>query len=284
MVANLSTDSGGPATTVRFGRLTLLPEQKEGKLVFVFDGGYQSMLPAANYIRRSGLEGSVAVIGKYVDYPTQDHLNVYQLKMLQNQFGWDIVNHTQEHVGAYQHCYQPQDLAGYAADIVQQAVWLEANGLNSAPNWLIYGHGSTNAEVEQVVSRYYMFGHTVVDNPDAYPYGEPHAVANLEIQSPRGGEGGDVGYTPPSEVLAAVNETEQDHMTIVLTFHRIRSEASDPQVYPLSRFKEVVNGVLRTGIKVMALSQLDQRNGVPVTDHIYMTSGRPPQLTVSLSR
>ena len=276
-----SRASGMKPITVSLGKLFLLPEQKQGKLVFVFDDGYQSILPAAQYMHQKGMSGDVAAIGKYVDNPTPDHLNLYQLKALQNNWGWDIVNHTQDHVDAVQSYSDHHDLAGYAADILQQAAWLEANHLNSAPNWLIYPHGSINGPLERVVSRYYMFARVVADNPDAYPYGDPHAISDFEIQYPGDGEGGDVGYTSPKEVFSAVHQAIARHMTIILTFHRIHSEASDPPGYPLVLFERVINGIAATGIKVMTLNQLDRSNGVPVNNHIYVRDGRPSQITVS---
>ena len=50
----------GPLT-LSIGRLSLLPAQKEGKVVFVFDDGYQSILPAAQYMHQKGMAGDVAV-------------------------------------------------------------------------------------------------------------------------------------------------------------------------------------------------------------------------------
>ena len=276
--------SGGPPVTVSIGALRLLPAQKEGKLVFIFDDGYQSILPAASYMHKKGLAGNVAVIGKYVDNPTQDHLNLYQLKTLQNNWGWDMVNHTQDHVDAVQTYYDQHDLSGYAADILQQAVWLETNGLNSAPNWLIYPHGSINEALEHVVARYYMFARVVADNPDAWPYGDPHAISDLEIQYPGDGEGGDVGYTPPAEIISAVHQAINNHMTLILTFHRIHSEHSDPPGYPLALFKRIVNGVLASHIKVMNLSQLDRSNGIPLTNRIHVIPGHASLITVGITR
>ncbi len=272
---------GRPVTVSSTG-LTLVPVQKEGRLVFVFDDGYQSILPAASYLHENGMSGNVAVIGKYVDYPTQDYLNVFQLKMLQNKLGWDVVNHTQQHVDAVSEYHDRHDLTGYAEDILQQATWLEANGLNSAPNWFIYPHGSTDAELERVVGRYYMFARVVSDDPEAYPYGDPHAISDLEVQYPGDGEGGDIGFTPPSEILAAVRQAIRYHMTLILTFHRIHSRPSDLPGYPLSLFKRVVDGVRDSDISVMTFSELDRSNGIAVRNHIYATPGQLSQITVQV--
>lgn len=269
--------------TVRIGRMTLLPVQRTGKVAFIFDDGYQSILPAAAYMHSHGMAGNVAVIGKYVDYPTQDYLNLFQLKSLQNNWGWNMANHTQAHVDAVQHYYDLHNLSGYANDILEQATWLEANHLNSAPNWIIYPHGATNSALEKVVSRFYMFSRGVTDNPDSYPFGDPHDVNNLEIQYPGDGEGTDIGYTSPREIMAAVKSAQRNHMTVLLTFHRIHSQPSDSPGYPLRLFREVVNRVQKSGIQVMTLSQLDRSNGVPVANQIHASTGKRSQITVSIS-
>lgn len=254
-----------------------------GKLAFVFDDGYQSILPAAGYLHRSGMPGNVAVIGQYVDYPTQYYLNVFQLKGLQGNWGWDMVNETQHDAGAVRQYYDRHDLSGYAADIVRQAAWLEANGLNSAPNWLVYPYGSTNAELERVVSRYYMFAEGGAYGLDAYPHRDPRDIPDLEVQYPGDGEGGDPADTSPAEILSAVHQAVIHHLTLILTFRGIDSEEGDRPGYPLSLFRQVVDGVRKSGIKVMTLSQLDRSNDVPVNNRIYVNSGQPSQITVRVS-
>ena len=273
----------GQSATVSLDGLSLVPAQSEGKLVFVFDGGSQSILPAAGYLHHNGMKANVAVIGKYVDYPVQDYLNLPQLKQLQNGWGWNMANNTQQYLDAVQQYYNRNNLAGYATDIVQQAAWLEDNGLNSAPNWFIYPYGSTNPQLESVVGHYYMFARVAADGPDAYPYGDPREVTDLEVQYPGDGEGKGMSDTSPSQILSAVKQAETHNMTLILTFTQIHSQASDLPGYPLALFEQVVNGVRRSGIKVMTLSQLDRSNGVPVNNRIYVDDGRPSQITVQIN-
>jgi hypothetical protein len=278
-----ASSSQGGQFTVSLAGLSLIPAQREGKVVFIFDDGYQSILPAASYLHQNGMAGNVAVIGKYSDYPTLDHLNLDQLKFLQNDWGWDMVNHTQHHVDAVLTYYDHHDYTGYANDILQQAAWLEANGLNSAPNWLIYPHGDTNAQLQGVVGKYYMFARGVANDPTAYPYGDPLLVSNLEIQYPGDeGEGGSPGLTTPAGIQTAVNQAVKYHMTLLLTFHRIYSQPGDLPGYPLTLFKQIVNEIRKSGIKVMTLSQLDRSNGVPVNNHIYYQPAQPSQITVTI--
>ena len=274
---------GGPAATASIGGLTLLPTQEEGKLVFAFDDGYQSILPAAGYLHQHGMAGNVGVVGRYVDYAAEDYLNEFQLGALQNKWGWNMVNQTQQDVNAVQQYYDLNDIAGYAQDVVQQAAWLEAHGLNSAPNWLIYPYGATNTQLERLVGHYYMFARLAAGGLDAYPYGDPHGIASLEIHCSGGGRRGGGSCTPPAQVLSAVHQAVIHHMTLILTFGQIHSERGEAGGYPLASFKEIVNGVQRSGIRVMTFSELDRSNGIPVKNRIDVRAGRPSQIMVSVS-
>ncbi len=274
--------TGDQPSTVSLGQLTLVPAQDSGKVVFIFDDGLQTILPAASYLRANGMPGNVATIGQYVDYPALGYLNTFQLRSLQNSWGWDIVNETQEDADAVKQYFDHDNAAGFASDIAQQAAWLEANRLNSAPNWLIYPYGSTNAALERVVARYYMFARVLADGLDAYPYGDPHEITDLEIRSPGDMASNATSFTTPAEVASAVHQAMINHMTLILSFHGIHSAPGEPPGYPLALFKKVVDDVRESGIKVMTFSQLDRSNGVPVTNQIY-ASARPSQITVQIS-
>ena len=280
----IEADTGGIGrrATVGIDGLWTQPAQKEGKLVFLFDDGYQSILPAAKYLHENAMKGNVSVIGKYVDIPAIDHLNMFQLRALQDNWGWDMVNHSQRDVDAVRHYYDRKDLDGYATDIAQQAAWLEANHMDSAPNWFIYPMGTANAATERVVSRFYMFAGMTADNPDTYPYGDSRAITDLEIRYPGDGQDDRVN-SRPSAVITAVDQAAKYHQTIILTFRRIRSMAGDFSGYPLALFKKIVDGVRASGIKVMTLSELDQSNSVPLRNRIDFTLERPAQITVKVT-
>lgn len=282
MEIELVTRTGGPAT-VSLDQLAATPEQKAGKVVFIFDDGLQSILPAASYLHKNGMAGNIAVIGKYVDYPVIGYLNLFQLQSLQDNWGWNMVNETQRDVNAVQQYYDRPDISGYTRDIVQQATWLEANRLNSAPNWFIYPYGKTNSELERVVGRFYMFARVTADGPDAYPYGDPREITDLEVRSPGPGKGKSSGFTTPAEIASAVHQAVVHHTTLILTFQGIHSESDEPPGYPIALFEKVVDDVRASGAQVMTLSQLDRSNGVPVTNRIDASPGQPSQITVQVS-
>ena len=279
----INRKAGGQPSMVSLGQLTLVPAQDSGKVAFIFDDGLQTILPAASYLHANGMPGNVAAIGKYVDYPTLGYLNMYQLRSLQNGWGWNVVNETQQDANAVENYYDSHDVASYARDVVQQAGWLEANRLNSAPNWLIYPYGSTNAALERVVARFYMFARVLADGLDAYPYGDPREITDLEVRSPGDMVSKAAKLTTPAQIASAVHQALIYHMTLLLSFHGIHSEAGERPGYPLALFKQVVDDVRASGINVVTLSQLDRSNGVPVTNQIHSSAGRPSQITVQIS-
>ncbi|HZQ80394.1 MAG TPA: heparinase II/III family protein [Gaiellaceae bacterium] len=272
-----------PPVTVSLRAVESTPTQSHAAVVFIFDDGYNSILPAAAYLHDNGMPGDVAAIGKYVELPAQDHLNVDDLRRLQNNWGWNIVNHTQSHVDALLTYRHPLRLGAYEQDILQGAQFLERAGLNSAPNWFVYPHGTTDAALDTVVRRFYKFARTTDGGPEAFPFGEPLRVKTLEIQDPADSEGGAAGvFTSPGQVQRAVLNAKRYHLTLILTFHRIHSEPADPPGYPLASFEKIVGGIRSAGVKVTTLSGLDAMMGVPEDNRIDIKPGKPSQIVVSI--
>ena len=280
------SDSTVPVT-VELSQLDSVPEQSGGKVVIIFDDGYQSVLPAANYLHHLGLRANVAVIAKYVDLPSMDHLNVHQLRFLQNRWGWNMVNHTLNHVDGVAIYSDTGNLTGYEADVAAGAQFLESAGLNSAPDWFVYPHGDADNALKSVLGHMYKFARVTDDEPQSYPFDDPLAVNTLEIHiasdSETGSESGVDVTTTPAQVDEAVQDAKRFGNTLILTFHRIHASASDPPGYPIKDFKEIANDLKASGIRVMTLSQLDRSNGVKENNHITVVPARPSQTVVHLS-
>ena len=281
-------ETGSTATrpaTLDVAEVGTIPQQKSGVVVFVFDDGYSSILPAARYLHANGMPADIAVIGRYTELPSRLYLNTDELRRLQDGWGWDMVNHTERHVdavGTYRH---PLRADTYQRDIVANADFLAQSGLNSAPNWLIYPHGSTDPALERVVGRFYKFARTTDNSPEAYPFGDPLRVKTLEIRIPQDtGDGGGTGITRPAEVRAAVLDAKRFHATLIVTFHRIHSRSSDRPGYPLRLFERIVDDVRASRIPVRTLSGLDAMMGVPEDNRIIDIPERPSQILVTISQ
>ena len=250
--------------------------------MIIFDDGYQSILPAAAYLHKLGLRANVAVIAKYAELPSQDHLDLNDLKHLQNDWKWDMVNHTLNHLDGVATYADPGNLAGYEEDVVAGAQFLERSGLKSTPNWFVYPHGTTDDGLESVLDKLYKFARTTENEPEAYPFGDPLAVKTLEVQSATDSEAGAQGvFTAPSQVAEAVDDAKTYGNTLILTFHRIHATPTDPPGYALSDFEAIADQIKQSGLPVLTLSGLDESNGIPEDNRIHVIDARPSQSVVT---
>ncbi len=280
----IEASSGTRLPTLEVASISTMREQPQGVVAFVFDDGYTSILSAARSLHRAGMAGTVAVIGKYVELPTNTHLTVHELHFLQDSWGWNMVNHTQSHGDAVTAYWPRRNAGAYEQDIVDGAQFLQHAHLDSAPNWLIYPHGTTNAWLGKIVRRFYKFARTVSYAPEAFPFGDPHRVKTLEVRSATDAETGGLGsVTPPRVVLQAVRDAKAFHTTLILTFHRIHARASDKPGYPIGRFQQIVDGIKQTGIKVTTLRGLDSMMGVKEDSRIVVHPGRASQLVARVA-
>jgi peptidoglycan/xylan/chitin deacetylase (PgdA/CDA1 family) len=284
-------DRAPAATTVPPSALQLdwvrrVPEQAEGVVVFVFDDGYESILPAAEYMNSKGIPGNVGVIGRNVKGPTRGQLNVFQLRRLQNEYGWNMVNHSQRHVDAVENYHPRKAYGAFEGDVLDGAETLQRLGLDSAPNWYIYPHGTTNQQLEATVGRFYSFARVTDPGTDAFPFGSPRRVRAFGLSSPgdlKDGSHDTIKATPVSEVVAAIRDAKTYRSTLFLTAHRIKSTSSDRPGYPLAMFKQVVDAVVAEGLPVKTLSQLDAMNGVIGHDTTTVTPAVPSLITVRVT-
>jgi hypothetical protein len=275
----------GPGSTASaaFDGLDLVPEQERPAVLFVFDDGFESILPAAAYMREHGMPGNVATIGKYTRLPRRGYLNTFQLHHLQDDWGWNVVNHTQRHLDAVE-AYTPREKYGaYDSDVLDNLLWLESEGLNSAPNWIVYPHGMTDAGLAEVIQRYYVFGRITGGGAESFPYGSPLRVKTLEVNAR--GENADTvtdAETPVSVVVDALADAKTYRNTLILTFHRISTRPSDPLGYPMEQFARIVDAVEASGLPVVTLSELDTMNGVSGACSVDVEPPEPSLITVEV--
>ncbi|GAA1770750.1 hypothetical protein GCM10009810_31060 [Nostocoides vanveenii] len=184
--------------------LGLADVDRRPAVAFVFDDGYTSILPATEMMKAAGLKGNVALIGKCLQAPCSGNLDIAQAHALQDGYGWDMVNHSMYHVDAVRNYVGPMSLAAYGRDVARGQAELVKAGLNSAPNWFIYPHGSTNRRLLQVVAARYPFARTTMPGEERIPFADPHRVRTFELHYPKDtseGSGDATALTPASEVL-----------------------------------------------------------------------------------
>jgi hypothetical protein len=271
----------GMAALFTLKNIGFIDAQKSGKVVLIFDDGYESILPAAQYMHSHNLKGNVAVIGKYASLIRKGYLSLAKLKFLQNSYGWSMANHSMQHkdaVGTYSY---NNGLKDYEKDILDGAQFLIDNSLNSAPNWYIYPHGTTNQSCKDVVGKYYTYARTTANAPESYPFGDSLAIKTLPLENDDDSSTSS-SSTSPEEVINVIKDTENNGGTLFLTLHRIKSTPSDRAGYKLDDFKKIVDYLSTSKAKTETLAELDKDNGVP-QNHLSITTARPEQIKVDPS-
>lgn len=252
----VSAQSGQSARLI-IDQLAVIPAQAEGAAVIVFDDGYRSILPAAEIMKNYGIKGNVAVIADYTSETMSvkrlvGYLLLEDLRKLQNEYGWNMVNHSQAHRNAITDYYDKDNLSGLEQDILNGARFLVENGINSAPNWYIYPNGATNSEIKDIVGKYYKFARTTQTQPEVFPFGEPLGVKTFAVED----------VTTTEEISKAVSDAKKYNLTLFLTFHRIKNRPEDAGGYEIQKFEQVIKDIAAQGLPVKTLSELDSSNKV----------------------
>ncbi|MBK9159281.1 MAG: heparinase II/III family protein [Propionibacteriaceae bacterium] len=264
------------AATLDLAWFATQPKPAAAQICFVFDDGYESILPAAAVMHEAGMPGNVAVIGQKVEAPVNGSLSTPQLKRLQNEWGWNMVNHTDEHRDVAAFYNTAAKGAAFEADLLAGRERLVEAGLNSAPNWFIYPHGTTNGELDPIVAKYYTFARTTFPGMDAFPYGSPMRVRNFEVFN------ADPIYpgssdTSLSDVFQVIADAKQSRATLLMTFHRIQASPTERAGFPLAKFQKIVDAVKASGISVKTLSQLDTAYGM-AQNQMSVVVARPAEV------
>jgi hypothetical protein len=249
------------------------PEQTQGNVIFVFDDGHKSVWEAAELMKEYGLKGNVAVISERPDLRKTSYLQLSQIKSLQNDFGWDVVNHSAHHKNALEFYYENNNLSGLEKDVTEGLKYLESNGINSAPNWYVYPNGANNKEIRDIVGKYYMFARATRNEPEVYPFADPLNVKSFSVED----------STKPEQVIRAAKDAKDFNLTLMLTFHRISPEGSSPKhsYYNLDNLRKVVKGITDIKIPVYTLSELDKINNVP-QNRFEIKNEIPEQVQMSI--
>jgi peptidoglycan/xylan/chitin deacetylase (PgdA/CDA1 family) len=266
----LSTD--GPPQDISVGPISRVKNVGEAKVVIMFDDGWSSVMDAAKIMNEYDMKGNVGVIGGSVG--KKSYMNVDDLKVLQNQYHWNIVSHTYRHKDAVGYYYKNNDKAGYEEDITNNIYFLEKNNINSAPNWFIYPNGRSNTWAKQIVSKYYTFARGTDNAPEFFPYADPLSVKVLSVYSDR---------IKPEGVAAAVRDAKKYDQTLFLMFHKFSEYA--PYYYTefnLKEFESIIKMINEENVSILTLSELDNYYKIGQNE-IKVSQRQPAKLTVSIN-
>jgi peptidoglycan/xylan/chitin deacetylase (PgdA/CDA1 family) len=243
---------GEQAVTIKLKNLEIKPLQDEPKLVMIFDDGWSSVLDTIDIMNKYELKGNVGVISSNVG--KKQYLSVSDLKLLQNTYGWNVLNHSSLHKAAVPNYYETNNLPGLAQDVSDGIYFLEKNGINSASNWYVYPNGSSNKSVEKVISDYYVYARSTLNAPEVYPFTNPYGVKVFSVYSDR---------ADTQDTVNVINDALKYNQSLFLMFHKFSE--NNPDVYTefsVADFEDIISHIAQTGIKVYTLEEYDKSHGV----------------------
>lgn len=262
----------GSQSIINIKDFILVPDQREARAVIIFDDGWSSVMDAASKMNEYGMKGNTAIITNSVG--KRSYLTLDDIKKLQNNFGWNIANHSNLHKNAVDEYELPGNLSGLENDVCDAIQYMIQNNINSAPNWYIYPDGSTDGAVKKIIGKYYKFARATSTEGSIFPYAEPLEVGVFPVYSDR---------VTPDDVHTAISEAIQHHQTIFLMFHKISK--GDPTVFTeisMNDFETILKDINNQGIKVDTLSELDRENNVTETE-FTLHPAVPSQISLDFS-
>lgn len=265
----------GEQSEISLTDFMLVPDQKDTRVVFVFDDGWSSVMDGADLMKKYGMKGNVSVITSAIG--KKKYLTLEEVKRLQNEYGWNIANHSESHKNAVFEYDQVNNLAGFENDTQNALQFLIQNGINSAPNWYVYPDGSTNDAVKKIIGKYYKFARATTIVPQPFPFPEPLEVGVFQVYSDR---------ASVLDVYNAIRDAKKYNQTLFLMFHKLsQGKPSVFTEYSVDDLESILKKIQTEKIKVVTLSELDKENQVPETKFtVYDANPDQFKIEVQLNR
>jgi len=265
----------GEQSTLSIADFMLVPDQDDAKIVIIFDDGWASIMDVADLMKKYEMSANTAVITSAIG--KKKYLSIEEIKKLQNEYGWNIANHSELHKNAVFEYDRVNDLAGFDNDTQNALQFLIQNKINSAPNWYIYPDGSTNEAVKKIIGKYYKFARATTIIPQPFPFPDPLEVGVFQVYSDR---------ASVSDVYNAIEDAKKYKQTLFLMFHKISKDT--PSVfteYSIDNFESILKKIQMEKVKVVTLSELDRENNIPETIFtVYDAKQDQLSIDVSLER
>ena len=226
------TATVGKNTAQSYVTVTLPYRAPSASLLFTFDDGRTSTLTlGASILSDYGFVGTAYVMSDPYFSSTGRFLNVSELDILYNYYGWDIGNHTESHL-VLPSVLSSSDITYFTQQYLNTQNWLLANGWTRAAYHAAYPNGYYN---EQLINILKNIG---VDSARLYganglvplPVNDFYRLSMVDLVS------------GVSVVKSYIDAAVSTGSTIILTGHDIGTSASDS--ISISAFQEICAYVL----------------------------------------
>lgn len=224
----------------------LTDTKQQANVIFTFDDQWDTQYSVAfNEMRMRGLKGTIGVNG--VNVGVANYMTWTQLEEVYG-YGWDLVNHTNEHYNLGQQSYAVQK-----KDIVDGRNVLSSRGLTRASNILFLPYGSWNDTTLQILAEENItYCRTIREAIETAPpvYNNRLKVKNLL----------------PSVTAAAAQALVDDAInmggTLIFLNHRFGVEDASNMFWDITKFQTLLNYVktkqVSGEINVLTMSEWTQ--------------------------
>jgi len=248
----------GAPITAWWGGLSLVEEPAEGVVTITFDDGYDENLVAAEIMSKHGMKGTAYIIPDAIGQ--KGYLTQHQLVDMQLRYGWDIAAHALTPFTEL----RPDELENVILGVQQ---YLVENEFGSGAVHLAYPLGRQNtALVRPLVRKHFATARVASMGPETLPPADPHLLRVMNVTN-------DV---KPDDVVAAAKRARDDKEWLILMFHYLVDKPSNSLEYSTADFQKLVDGIAKTQIKVMPMTQVWAACG-----HDFMGTAPPCRLDTS---
>ena len=238
------SDKGDRPTTIWMNSLSLLENNNKAIVTFTFDDAVGTQFTnAVPILSKYNYSATTYVPIAWLDRPNR--LSIEQLKVMQDDYGWDISSHTINHVDVSQ-ITSKQRLEN---EIGRPKQFLLDNGFEKGAEHFAYPFGTFNSDAAMdVIKKHYKTARIVRGDIETIPVADLHRLRVIYVLS----------LTPPDLVLDRIDRAIDNGDWAILVFHGIVDKNADDiqGTYLKSNFQTIVDGVYEKGVDVMTVSEV----------------------------
>lgn len=205
----------------------LVDTKQQANVIFTFDDQWDTQYSVAfAEMRMRGLKGTIGVNGINVGVP--NYMTWAQLEEVYG-YGWDLVNHTNEHYNLGQQSYAVQK-----KDIVDGRAALNAKGFTRASNILFLPYGSWNDTTLQILTEENItYCRTIREHIETAPpvYNNRLKIKNL------------LPAVTAAGAQALVDDAIAIGGTVIFLNHRLGTEDASNMFWDITKFQTLLNYV-----------------------------------------
>lgn len=199
--------------------------KQQANIIFTFDDQWDTQYSVAfAEMRQRGIRGCIGVNG--VNVGKANYMTWAQLEEVYD-YGWDLVNHTNEHYNLGEQSYTVQK-----KDIVDGKKALDDRGLTRASNILFYPYGSFNADTLTILNEVgIQYARTIREHAE---YPKPLEPQKLKIKNL-------LPYLTAVKAQEVIDDAIATGGTVIFLAHRLGTEDPSNMFWDITKFTTLLD-------------------------------------------